>query len=109
MNCSSETATTLHYVLTISYPTAVLGGEAQVPTLEGSTTVKIHSGTQSGETVRLRGYGMPRFRGYGKGDLLVRVVITVPERVTSQQRALLEQLAKELGETPQPRGHRIRF
>jgi molecular chaperone DnaJ len=99
----------LHYVLTISYPMAVLGGEVQVPTLEGTATVKIHPGTQSGETVRLRGYGMPRFRSYGRGDLLVRVGITVPERVTLQQRALLEQLAKEMGETPQPRGHRLRF
>ena len=99
----------LHYVLTVSYPMAVLGGEVQVPTLEGPATVRIHSGTQSGETVRLRGNGMPRFRGYGKGDLLVRVAIAVPERVTSQQRALLEQLAKEMGEIPQPRGHRLRF
>jgi molecular chaperone DnaJ len=99
----------LHYVLTVSYPLAVLGGEVQVPTLEGPATVRIHSGTQSGETVRLRGNGMPRFRGYGKGDLLVRVAIAVPERVTSQQRALLEQLAKEMGEPPQPRGHRLRF
>jgi molecular chaperone DnaJ len=99
----------LHYVLTVSYPMAVLGGEVQVPTLEGPATVRIHPGTQSGETVRLRGNGMPRFRGYGKGDLLVRVAIAVPERVTSQQRALLEQLAKEMGEIPQPRGHRLRF
>ena len=99
----------LHYVLTISYPTAVLGGEAQVPTLEGPASVRIRPGTQSGETLRLRGNGMPRFRGYGKGDLIVRVGITVPEKVTPQQRALLEQLANEMGETPQPKGHRIRF
>ena len=98
----------LHYILPISYPTAVLGGESQVPTIEGLATVKIHPGTQAGETIRLRGSGMPRFRGYGKGDLLVRVAITVPDKVTSQQRALLEQLAKEMGENPQPK-HRLRF
>ncbi|HTY75101.1 MAG TPA: molecular chaperone DnaJ [Candidatus Nanoarchaeia archaeon] len=98
----------LHYILPISYPTAVLGGESQVPTIEGLATVKIHPGTQAGETIRLRGSGMPRFRGYGKGDLLVRIAITVPDKVTSQQRALLEQLAKEMGENPQPK-HRLRF
>ena len=98
----------LHYILTISYPTAVLGGESQVPTIEGLATVKIHPGTQAGETIRIRGSGMPRFRGYGKGDLLVRIAITVPDKVTSQQRALLEQLAKEMGENPQPK-HRLRF
>jgi molecular chaperone DnaJ len=98
----------LHYVLTITYPTAVLGGDAQVPTLEGTASVRIHPGTQPGETIRVRGSGMPRFRGYGKGDLLVRVSITVPERVTPQQRALLEQLSREMGESP-PQRHRIRF
>ncbi|HTY76140.1 MAG TPA: DnaJ C-terminal domain-containing protein, partial [Candidatus Nanoarchaeia archaeon] len=98
----------LHYILPISYPTAVLGGESQVPTIEGLATVKIHPGTQAGENIRLRGSGMPRFRGYGKGDLLVRIAIIVPEKVTSQQRALLEQLAKEMGENPQPK-HRLRF
>jgi len=99
----------LHYVLTISYPTAVLGGDAQVQTLEGTTSVRIHPGTQSGEKIRVRGSGMPRFRGYGRGDLIVRVAIAVPDKVNSQQRALLEQLAREMGENPPPQRHRIRF
>jgi molecular chaperone DnaJ len=97
----------LHYVLLTSYPQVVLGADAQVPTLEGSTTVRIHPGTQVGEIIRLRGKGMPRFRGYGRGDLLIRVGISVPEKVTGSQRALLEQLAKEMGESV-PR-HKIRF
>jgi molecular chaperone DnaJ len=45
----------------------------------------------------LRGKGMPRFRGYGRGDLLVRIGIAVPQKLTSGQRALLEQLAREFG------------
>jgi molecular chaperone DnaJ len=57
--------------------------------------VKIHPGTQAGEVVRLKGKGMPRLRGYGKGDLLVRVGIRVPEKLTGRQRELLEELAKE--------------
>ena len=88
----------LWYVLIIGYTQAALGAEVSVPTIEGETTVKIKPGTQAGETIRLKGKGMPRFRGYGKGDLLVRVGISVPEKLTKKQRALLEQLAEEFGE-----------
>lgn len=99
----------LSYVLMIGYPQAVLGAEVQVPTLEGPATVKIQPGTQPGEAIRLKGRGMPRFRGYGKGDLLLRVGISVPEKLTSQQRALLEQLAKEFDQGVQPKSHKFRF
>jgi molecular chaperone DnaJ len=99
----------LHYVLMVSYPQAALGAEVQVPTLEGSAVVRIRAGTQFGEVVRLKGRGMPRFRGYGKGDLLVRMGIAVPERITSRQRELLEQLRKEFGEETQAKGRKFRF
>ncbi|HLE76046.1 MAG TPA: molecular chaperone DnaJ [Candidatus Bathyarchaeia archaeon] len=99
----------LLYVLMIGYPQAALGAEVSVPTLEGPITVKIHPGTQSGEVIRLKGKGMPRFRGYSKGDLLVRVGISVPEKLTPQQRALLEQLAKELNQDVQPKSRKFRF
>jgi len=85
----------LWHVAMITYPQAALGAEISVPTLEGPTTVKIHSGTQVGEVITLKGKGMPRFRAYGRGDLIVRIGISVPEKLTSQQRILLEQLAKE--------------
>jgi molecular chaperone DnaJ len=88
----------LWHVLIIGYPQAALGAEVTVPTLDGEDKVKIKPGTQAGETIRLKGKGMPRFRGYGKGDLLVRVGISVPEKLTSKQRQLLEQLAEEFGE-----------
>ena len=87
----------LWHVAIISYPQAALGAEISVPTLEGPTTIKVHPGTQVGETITLRGKGMPRFRGYGRGDLLVRIGVSIPEKLTLQQRALLEQLAKEFG------------
>jgi molecular chaperone DnaJ len=99
----------LYYVLMIGYPQAVLGAEVQVPTLEGPTTLKINPGTQAGEVIRLKSKGMPRFRGYGKGDLVVRVGIAVPEKITTQQRALLEQLAKEFDQGVQPKGHKFKF
>jgi molecular chaperone DnaJ len=99
----------LWYVLMISYPQAALGAEVSVPTLDGPTLLKIKSGTQAGETIRLKGRGMPRFRGYGKGDLLVRVGIAVPEKLTQKQRAVLEQLAKEFNQDVQPRKGRFGF
>ena len=99
----------LYYVLIIGYPQAVLGAEVQVPTLEGPTTLKINPGTQAGEVIRLKSKGMPRFRGYGKGDLLVRVGIAVPEKITMQQRALLEQLAKEFDQGVPTKGHKFKF
>ena len=97
----------LLHVLIISYPMAALGGEVMIPTLDGEEKVKIHSGTQVGDTIRLRGKGMPRFRSYGKGDLLVRVGIEVPKKLTSKQRALLGQLSEEMGEGGKPKSHRF--
>ncbi len=99
----------LWHVLIIGYPQAALGGQVSVPTLDGPTTVKIKPGTQAGETIRLKGKGMPRFRGYGKGDLLVRVGISVPEKLTSKQRALLEQLAEEFDQDVKHKNSRFRF
>ena len=99
----------LLYVLMIGYPQAALGAEVSVPTLEGPITVKLHPGTQPGEVIRLKSKGMPRFRGYGKGDLLVRVGILVPEKLTQQQRTLLEQLAKEFDQSVQPKSHKFRL
>jgi molecular chaperone DnaJ len=99
----------LLYNLTIGFPQAALGAEVQVPTLEGNTTVKIRPGTQPGEIIKLRGKGMPRFRAYGNGDLLVRVNIAVPERLTQQQRTLLEALAKESDQPVQPKTRRLRL
>ena len=99
----------LWYVLMIGYPQATLGAEVTVPTLDEPATVKIKPGTQSGETIRLRGKGMPRFRGYGKGDLLVRVGITVPDKLTSKQRELLEQLAEEFNQDVKHKKRRFGF
>lgn len=99
----------LWYVQIIGYPQAALGAEVTVPTLNGDTMVKIKPGTQAGETIRLRGKGMPRFSGYGKGDLLVRIGISVPEKLTSRQRDLLEQLAKEFSQDVRRKKSRFAF
>ena len=93
----------------IGFPHAALGADISVPTLDGPTNVRIPAGTQAGEIIRLKGKGMPRFRGYGRGDLLIRVGISVPERLSSRQRELLEQLGKELDKDFQPKSHKFRF
>jgi molecular chaperone DnaJ len=98
----------LWHVAIITYPQAALGAEITVPTLDGAVVVKIHPGTQAGEVITLRGKGMQRFRGYGKGDLFVRIGISVPEKLTPPQRALLEQLAKEFSSDVQ-KGHKFRL
>ena len=99
----------LLHVLIIGYPQAALGANISVPTLDGPTTVKVRPGTLPGALIRLKGKGMPRFRGYGKGDLLVRVGISVPERLTSRQRELLEELAKDLKQNVRNKRRKFHF
>ncbi|MCA9230442.1 MAG: molecular chaperone DnaJ [Planctomycetales bacterium] len=77
----------------ITYSQAVLGCTLEVPTLGGPGEVKVPPGTASGTVFRLRGQGMPDPRVVGLGDLLVQVNIEVPQSVTSEEEALLRQLA----------------
>lgn len=86
----------------LSFPQAVLGAQVDVPTLEGKVKMRVPSGTQSGKVFRLRGKGIPVLGGYGKGDELVKVVVEVPEKISRQQRKLIEQLAAEMGEEVHP-------
>lgn len=73
--------------------TAVLGGTVRAPTLDGGVTLTIKPGTQSGQTIRLRGKGMPRLRQSGEvGDLFARVLVQVPAHLTDEERALFERL-----------------
>lgn len=80
------------YETAIPFPMAALGGEVNVPTLEGNTTLKIPSGTQSGKFLKLKGKGIPRLHHSGRGDQLVRVVVWVPTSLTSSERKSLETL-----------------
>ncbi len=98
----------LYRVEMITFPQAVLGAEISIPTLEGPTTLRIKPGTQANEIYRIKNKGMPRLRGYGKGDLIVRIGVAIPEKLTSTQRALIEQLSKEMG-TDAAKAHKFRF
>jgi molecular chaperone DnaJ len=80
----------------VNFTTLSLGGEIQVPTLDGSESVKVPEGTQTGTTLRLRGKGMPDVSGRGKGDLFATVQGQTPKKLTREQRHLLEQLSKAL-------------
>jgi len=85
----------LHVTIGVGVTTAVLGGKVTVPTLEGPVRLTIPAGTQGGKTFRLRGKGMPDLRDSKKyGDLLATINIEVPEKLTDEERALYEQLAK---------------
>lgn len=88
--------------LPITFRTAALGGEMDVPTLEGKTTIKIPAGTQPGTVMALRGKGMPRLNGYGKGDLHVRIKLEVPTKLSKRQIELINEFeGKEEGHSRQ--------
>jgi molecular chaperone DnaJ len=78
----------------VSYPTAALGGKVDVPTPEGTVSLKIPAGSEDGKLLRIKGRGAPRLSGSGKGDVLARVRIQVPKRVNKKERELLEELER---------------
>lgn len=75
----------------IEFTTAALGGKVKVATVDGELTLKVRPGTQSHTLVRLRDEGVPYVRGRGKGDLYVRLVVTVPTKLSREQKKLLQQ------------------
>jgi len=77
----------------ISFPQAALGTEIEVPTLDGKEKLHIPEGTQTGSRFRIRGKGIPKLEGHGRGDLYVFVKVVTPSRLSKEQRRLLEELA----------------
>lgn len=82
----------LHCEIPISFATAALGGEIEVPTLEGHARIKISPETQTGKIFRLRGKGIKSVRSHAPGDLLCHVVVETPVNLTSRQKELLQEL-----------------
>lgn len=84
----------LVYSLLLDFPTAALGGEIEVPTLDGKAKIKIEPGTQPGKVMRLRGKGLPALQGYGygTGDLIVNISIYVPETLSKEEKHALEKM-----------------
>lgn len=82
----------LHCEMPISFTTAALGGEIEIPTLDGAAKIKIPAETQSGKVFRLRGKGIKGVRSHNHGDLLCHVVVETPVNLTERQRDLLREL-----------------
>ena len=83
------------YNLLLDFPTAVLGGQVEIPTIDGSNVkIKIEPGTQPGKTLRLRSKGLPAVQGYGTGvgDLVVHISIYVPKELTKSEKKAIEEL-----------------
>lgn len=81
--------------LNLTVTTCILGGEVEVPTIDGRAKIKIAPGTHAGKVLRLRGKGLPDVNGYGRGDILIVVDITIPDSLTSEERHLVQKLSEQ--------------
>ena len=96
--------TELYHELPVTFPQAALGTTLSVPTVEGTEEVDIPAGVQSGHEIRLRGKGVPRLRGAGRGDLHVVVNVVVPSKLSRRERELLQQLDQVSAPAVLPKG-----
>src|ERR1700723_3592150 len=86
----------LHCVIPISFPQAALGDEFEVQGIDGPVSLKVPEGTQSGRELRVRGRGVPFLNSKGSGDLVVKVLVQVPRKLSRTQRELVNKLAESL-------------
>lgn len=82
----------LIYHLFLTFPQIALGTTAEIPVIDGKVKVKVEPGTQPDKILRLRGKGLPDVNGYGRGDLLVKVRVWIPQKLTSDEKKVLEKL-----------------
>ena len=87
----------------VTYPEAALGATVEIPTPEGPVNLKVPAGTESGKLLRVKGRGAPKLKGGGKGDLLARVKVTVPQKLTKAEKEALEGYDSVLRERPRDR------
>ena len=78
----------------VDFVTAILGGKVKVPTIDGDLTLRVRPGTQPNTLIRIRQEGVPRLKSSGKGDLFVRLVVKLPEKINNKQKKLLEEYQK---------------
>jgi DnaJ-class molecular chaperone len=86
----------LQLAVSVPLTTAVLGGEVSVPTLDAAVSLKVPAGTPAGRVFRLRGQGLPRTEGGGRGDLMAQLSVALPERLSKREQELFDEL-RELG------------
>nr|WP_314342133.1 molecular chaperone DnaJ [Simonsiella muelleri] len=103
-----EAPTDLHCELPISFPTAALGGEVEVPTLDGKVKLSVPTGTQNGKRLRIKGKGMKSVRSSLVGDLYCHVVVETPVNLTERQKELLQEFenltSTDRSQTPKQKG-----
>jgi len=95
--------TELYYELPITFAQAALGASLEVPTVDGRQALEIPAGTQSGTEIKLRGQGVPKLRGSGRGDLHVIATVVVPSKLSKQEREVLKQLGEVSGPAVLPK------
>ena len=83
---------TIHSRVSINAAAAALGGHVSVPTVDGGVELKIPAGTQPGDQLRLKGKGVPKSRGFGRGDHIVTVAVEIPKKLSKRARELWEEL-----------------
>ena len=87
----------------VTYPEAAIGASVEIQTPEGAVSLKIPAGTENGKLLRVKGRGAPKLNGGGKGDLLARVLVTVPKKLTKAEKDALEAYGKVSREQPRER------
>jgi molecular chaperone DnaJ len=91
----------------VPFETLALGGDIQVPTIDGFAKLKIASGTETGKVFRLRNKGMPSVEGYGRGDLHVQIVTEVPVKLSSKQKKALNDYREHVSDSNYPSAKRL--
>jgi molecular chaperone DnaJ len=86
----------LYCVIPVSFPQAALGAEIEIPGIEGPVNIKVPEGTQSGRELRVRGHGVPYLNEKGKGDLVVKVIVQIPKKLSRAQRELVTKLSESM-------------
>lgn len=92
----------LYYDLYITFIDAAMGSTTEIPLVKGKAQIKIDAGTQSGKILRLKGKGLPEVNGYGQGDILVNINVWTPQKLTDEEKKLLEKLRNAPNFQPHP-------
>ena len=92
----------LHYEAYVNFVDAVLGESIEIPTVTGKVKIKVDPGTQSGKVLRLKGKGLPQVQRYGTGDMFVHINVWTPQKISKEEREVLEKLKSSENFQPKP-------
>ena len=92
----------LHYEAFVNFVDAVIGESIEIPTVSGKVKIKVDPGTQSGKVLRLKGKGLPHVQRYGNGDLFVHINVWTPQKISKEEREILEKLRDSENFKPHP-------